>query len=83
VVADYQSPASRLYARSDAALFVAAELGWPWRAARWMRVVPKGIRNRAYDAVARSRYRLFGRVDECLIPTPELRSRFIDQDRRP
>ena len=78
VVADYQTAASRVFTRSNAALFVAAELGWPWKAARWMRVVPERIRDRAYDVVARSRYRLFGRYDRCLIPSPEFRSRFID-----
>jgi predicted DCC family thiol-disulfide oxidoreductase YuxK len=77
VVADYQTAASRVFTRSNAALFVAAELGWPWKAARWMRVLPQGIRDRAYDVVARSRYRLFGRYDRCLIPSPEFRSRFI------
>ena len=77
VVADYKTAASRVFTRSNAALFVAAELGWPWKAARWMRVLPKGIRDRAYEVVARSRYRLFGRYDRCPIPSPEFRSRFI------
>src|SRR5881409_3146330 len=76
VVADYRTSTSRVFTRSDAALFVAGELGWPWKAARWMRFVPKGIRDRAYDLVARSRYRVFGRYDRCLIPNPEFRSRF-------
>jgi predicted DCC family thiol-disulfide oxidoreductase YuxK len=78
VVADYRTAASRVLARSDAVLFIAGELGWPWKAARWMRVVPTGIRDRAYDVVARSRYRLFGRYDRCPAPTPEFRGRFID-----
>jgi predicted DCC family thiol-disulfide oxidoreductase YuxK len=77
VVADYRTAASRVFTRSNAALFVAAELGWPWKAAQWMRVLPEGIRDRAYDVVARSRYRLFGRYDRCPIPSPEFRSRFI------
>jgi predicted DCC family thiol-disulfide oxidoreductase YuxK len=78
VVADYRTTAPRSFTRSDAALFVAGELGWPWKAAGLMRVVPKAIRDRAYDVVARSRYRVFGRRDQCLIPGPEVRSRFID-----
>ena len=78
VVADYQTPASRAFTRSDAALFVAGELGWPWRAARWIRFVPKRMRDWAYDLVARSRYRLFGRYEQCLMPKPEFRNRFID-----
>jgi predicted DCC family thiol-disulfide oxidoreductase YuxK len=78
VVADYQTAASRVFTRSDAALFVVGALGWPWRAAQLMRFVPRAIRDRAYDIVARSRYRVFGRDDRCLVPRPEFRSRFID-----
>lgn len=78
VVADYQTAASRVFTRSDAALFVLSELGWPWRAARWMRWVPSGIRDRIYDLIARYRYQVFGRYDRCLIPGPEFRDRFID-----
>ena len=78
VVADYRTPASRLFSRSDAALFVAGALGWPWRAAQLTRFVPHAIRDRAYDQVARSRYRVFGRYERCLVPRPEFRNRFID-----
>ena len=78
VVADYQTAASRVFIRSDAALFVAGALGWPWRAAQLMCFVPQAIRDRAYVIVARNRYRLFGRFDRCLIPSREVRNRFID-----
>jgi predicted DCC family thiol-disulfide oxidoreductase YuxK len=78
VLADYQTCTSRVFTRSDAALFVASELGWPWKAARLMGGVPKGIRDLVYDVVARSRYRVFGRYDRCLVPRPEFRNRFID-----
>ena len=78
VFADYRTATSRVFTRSDAALFVAGELGWPWRVMRLMRVVPKGVRDRAYDLVARSRYRVFGRYECCLMPCSEFRSRFID-----
>jgi predicted DCC family thiol-disulfide oxidoreductase YuxK len=78
VVADYQTGASRVFTRSDAALFIAGQLGWPWKAARWLRVVPKTLRDLAYDLVARSRYRVFGRYETCLLPSPEHRRRFVD-----
>ena len=78
VIADYQTAASRVFTRSDAALFVAGALGWPWRAAELIRFVPHAIRDRAYDVVARSRYRVFGRYDRCLVPSAEFRPRFID-----
>jgi len=79
VIADYQTGASRVFTRSDAALFVGGALGWPWRAAQLIRLVPHALRDRAYDVVARSRYRVFGRYDRCLVPSPEFRARFIDR----
>ena len=78
VVADYETAASRAFTRSDAALFVAGALGWPWTLVRLARLLPRALRDRAYDIVAASRYRMFGRYDQCLIPPPEFRRRFID-----
>ncbi|HEY7285736.1 MAG TPA: DCC1-like thiol-disulfide oxidoreductase family protein [Vicinamibacterales bacterium] len=78
VVGNYQTPAARVLTRSDAVLFVACKLGWPWKAARLLRVLPRVIRDRAYDLVAWNRYQVFGRHEHCLLPRPEFRSRFVD-----
>jgi len=78
VIGNYQTPAARVFTRSDAVLFVACNLRWPWKAARLLRVLPRAIRDRAYDLVARNRYRVFGRLEHCLLPRPEFRSRFVD-----
>lgn len=78
VIADYQTDAAQFFARSDAVLFVASRLGWPWRATLAVRLLPKGIRDLGYGLIARVRYRVFGRHDHCPIPAPEDRSRFID-----
>jgi predicted DCC family thiol-disulfide oxidoreductase YuxK len=78
VIANYETPEPRRFSRSDAVLFVAGELGWPWKAVRVTGFVPKGIRDRAYGFVARTRYRVFGRLDRCVRPTAEFRNRFID-----
>jgi predicted DCC family thiol-disulfide oxidoreductase YuxK len=78
VIANYDTASPRVLRRSDAALFVAGALGWPWRAAGLMRWVPAAIRDRAYDALGRRRYLVFGRYDRCLLPRPEFRNRFID-----
>ena len=78
VLANYRTNHIRLFSRGRAALFVAGELGWPWKAAVLMRVVPTAILDRMYDLVARNRYRLFGRFEHCLAPRPEFRRRFID-----
>ena len=68
----------RCYVRSDAAWRVAQRLDAPWRWAAVGRVVPRGLRDRIYDWVARNRYRWFGTRDACRIPTPDVRSRFLD-----
>jgi predicted DCC family thiol-disulfide oxidoreductase YuxK len=78
VVADFRTPAARVFTRSDAALFIAGELGWPWKALRAARILPKALRDALYDLVARTRYRVFGRYEQCQLPRPEFRGRFID-----
>jgi predicted DCC family thiol-disulfide oxidoreductase YuxK len=78
VVANFRTPTARALKRSDAALFVIGELPWPWKALRIATFLPLGVRNRMYDAIARSRYRMFGRYEQCVIPSEELRRRFVD-----
>ena len=78
VVANYRRDDARMFSRSRAALFVAGELGWPWKVAVLMRILPHAILDCAYDVVARNRYRVFGRREQCLTPRPEFRSRFVD-----
>ena len=70
--------AEGVHTRSDAALRIAAGLRRPWSLTAGLSVVPRAWRDRAYDLVARHRYRWFGRRDTCLVPTPELRARFLD-----
>jgi len=65
--------------RSHAALAVGLHLGGVWGAlAVAARVVPRPLRDRAYDLVARVRYRTFGRYESCPIPPAEHRRRFLD-----
>jgi predicted DCC family thiol-disulfide oxidoreductase YuxK len=78
VVANYRADDARIFSRSRAALFVAQQLGWPWKSAGVMRILPTAILDRIYDLIARTRYRLFGRFEHCLIPRPEFRGRFLD-----
>jgi len=81
VVADFRTAAARFFTKSDAALFVAGELGWPWKIMRAAGILPKVLRDALYDVVARTRYRVFGRYEQCLLPRPEFRSRFVDSTR--
>ena len=70
------------YDKSDAVVRIANYLKWPWKALSYGRYVPKVIRDAIYDLVARNRMSWFGRSEECMLPTPELRSRFLDIDER-
>ena len=78
VLANYRTDRSRTLARSKAALFVAGQLGWPWKAAVIARVLPGAVLDRAYDVIARNRYRVFGRFERCVAPRPEFRGRFVE-----
>ena len=72
------APDERLSFRSTAALRVAGWLDGPWSWLRLLRIVPRGLRDWAYDRVARNRYRIFGKLDACPVPTRESRGRFLD-----
>lgn len=68
----------RLFTQSDAALRVAKGLTFPWNLAYAFVVVPRPLRDVVYAWVARNRYRWFGKRDVCMVPTPELRTRFLN-----
>ena len=68
----------RLYERSTAALRIARHLRGPWPALSLLLVIPRPLRDFAYDRVANNRYRWFGRQDSCMVPTPALRDRFVE-----
>jgi predicted DCC family thiol-disulfide oxidoreductase YuxK len=78
VVVDYRGGAPRLLSKARAALFVLKALGAPWRWLGVFGVLPGAVLDRAYDLVARNRYRLFGRYERCLMPAAEYKERFID-----
>jgi predicted DCC family thiol-disulfide oxidoreductase YuxK len=67
----------RVHTRSDAALRIARGLRFPWPAVYALVVVPRFIRDRVYDVIAAHRYRWFGRRESCMIPTPDLKRRFL------
>lgn len=69
----------RVLQKSDAILATVAAFGGPWRGVAAFRVLPRPLRDWAYDRIARNRYRLFGRLDSCALPPPGLRDRFVDQ----
>ena len=69
---------NKLYPQSTAVLKIFRQMNgaWPWLYA--FIIVPKPIRDFVYQLIARNRYKLFGKKDACMIPTPELKAKFID-----
>ena len=67
----------KAHTRSTAVLRVAKQLSGLWPLAYMLIVVPKWLRDAAYAVVAKNRYQWFGKRDACLMPTAEVRERFL------
>ncbi len=67
----------KLFQKSNAALEIAKQLGGGWPVFYIFKLVPEFLRDGIYNWIARNRYRWFGKKDACMIPTPDLKSRFL------
>lgn len=67
----------RIFTRSDAALEIVRHIGGWWSLLAVFNITPRPLRNAVYDWVARHRYRWFGRREECMLPQPEWKGRFV------
>jgi predicted DCC family thiol-disulfide oxidoreductase YuxK len=63
--------------RSDAALKIASALSQPWPLLGIFKILPRFFRDWIYDLIASNRYRMFGRRDSCMLPTPDLKAKFV------
>lgn len=70
---------ARVYFKSTAALRVVRRLKFPWSLSSLLIALPPFVRDFLYDIIAANRYRWFGKRELCMIPTPGLRERFLDQ----
>ena len=68
---------NRAYIKSTAALRVARHLGGLYPLSYAFMIIPNFIRNWVYDYVAKNRYKWYGKKDSCMIPTPELKAKFL------
>ncbi|GGA15160.1 hypothetical protein GCM10008018_69960 [Paenibacillus marchantiophytorum] len=68
----------RAYTRSTAALRIARRLRGAWPAAYAAILIPAPLRNLVYGFIARNRYRWFGQTEQCMLPTPAYKQRFLD-----
>ncbi|MBC7425433.1 MAG: thiol-disulfide oxidoreductase DCC family protein [Bacteroidia bacterium] len=67
----------KIYSESTAALRIAKRLGFPVNWLYGLIIVPAFLRNQVYKFIARNRYKWFGKQESCMLPTPELKSRFL------
>jgi len=68
----------QLFQKSNAVLKVAKHLPWYWQWAQVFWIIPRFMRDAVYDWIAENRYKWFGKRETCMVPTPELRQRFLD-----
>lgn len=64
--------------KSTAALKIASQLGFPQNLMTAFFIIPPFIRNWVYDYIAKNRYKWYGKKESCWIPTPELKSKFLE-----
>ena len=67
-----------LYTRSTAVLRMLKYLGRGWQLLYVLIYIPQPIRDGVYSLIASNRYKLFGKKDQCRIPTPDERERFLE-----
>lgn len=70
-------PGVAYYYKSSAALEIAKHLGGFFNFATLFRIIPAFLRNPIYDYIAKNRYEWYGKNESCMIPTPELKSKFL------
>jgi predicted DCC family thiol-disulfide oxidoreductase YuxK len=67
-----------VFTKSTAALKIASQLNGFWKTAYIFIIIPKFIRDFVYDIIAKNRYKWFGKDDHCMLPTQELKDRFLN-----
>lgn len=70
-------PGVAYYYKSSAAIEIAEELGGIYSLASILKIFPEKLRNYVYDYIARNRYKWYGKKESCMIPTPELKAKFL------
>ena len=70
-------PGVAYYYKSSAALQIANELGGFFHFGTFFKIIPTGLRNVLYDFVAKNRYQWYGKKESCVIPTAELKAKFL------
>ncbi|WP_404452205.1 thiol-disulfide oxidoreductase DCC family protein [Virgibacillus necropolis] len=68
---------NKCYFKSSAALRICKNLKGGWKLLYCFLSIPKLVRDYFYDIIAKNRYKWFGKKDACMLPSPEMRNRFL------
>ena len=68
---------NKIYTQSTAALRISKHLKKPWPFLYLLIIIPRPLRNLVYQFIAKNRYKWFGKKDQCMIPTPQMKKRFL------
>jgi predicted DCC family thiol-disulfide oxidoreductase YuxK len=71
-------PGKAYYTKSEAALKIASQLGFFYKFLAIFRLFPKKISDSVYDYIAQNRYKWYGKKEHCMIPTAELKAKFLE-----
>ncbi|MDN3493633.1 thiol-disulfide oxidoreductase DCC family protein [Winogradskyella bathintestinalis] len=74
----YNAKNETITSKSSAAIHIAKHLGFPVNLLVVFFIVPTFLRNWVYNYIAKNRYQWYGKKESCMIPTPELKAKFLD-----
>jgi predicted DCC family thiol-disulfide oxidoreductase YuxK len=70
----------KILTESDAVINITRHLNGLWKFTALLLIIPRFIRNPFYRLIARNRYKLFGKRDQCMVPSEDVKGRFVDRD---
>jgi len=68
----------KIYLRSRAVLKITSQLNGAWKLSALLYIFPSFISDAVYNLISKYRYRIFGKRESCMIPTPEMKAKFIE-----
>jgi len=68
---------NKSFRESSAVLEILTDIGGVWKLIAVLKLIPKPIRNKLYQLIAKKRYHYFGKRATCLLPSPENKKRFL------
>jgi len=71
------NPGVAYYYKSSAVIEICGELGGIYGMLSVFKILPEKLRNYIYDYIAKNRYKWYGKKESCMIPTPELKAKFL------